>query len=424
MKTLTSLVCCALLSFPQQTPIRLSGIVVDSTGKGIEGVLVKVVSDNHDYTTSSGEYNITLRSHVRPGNRVLLQVRKSGYRLQDPADGWITVPENSISNPIKIVLARESEPVAGTPLLELREFKLAWSQSPCYDSNVRPWCEGGFCLGVLAEFRFRSARFNSAPYLRSVDDVLVKDLNRDEFSIHLVPLTSSAILETCIALPKQPDATHSIRLVTKNREWGVRIGSLHWTAVPASYLEGKFATGKVSVVLDDPDWVVLRAARMLPVEETGEELLEVIFENLSGSPIPINNISLVASDDWGHRCEAGAKVPPPQTVVLDGTRISSIGQSESAGGWTQLGELKITINARIQPASCSNYSNEFRAKIPVQLDLEPATIGRITFKVAGTSGLVNNATGHTRNKPLRDWSKFSVEIEEATVRPHLLAIEH
>jgi hypothetical protein len=359
---------------------------------------------------------------VKSGSRIAIYVEKEGWHVQEPNDGWITIPDNPVLNPVHIVMAKNEAAVSSPEVRKLDVLNQSWKDYPC-SSSSETHSKPMFYLGIVLEFRFRSNKFNTRPYLLSVGEPDGDDV----FTRHSrIELTNNSVgrLFTCAALPERPAAARTFRLKLRNAEVQFRADALRWTPIPEdTFVHGRFASGKVSVVLGDPDWVVFRSARILATQIDGQDVVEGVFENLSKTIVSLNSVSLMAADQWGSACDSGHGQAPIQTVTLDWSRLASSGPVDEVGGWTDFADQKVAVRVSFRPANCSNYSNVFQAEIPVQFEVQANSVGRLTFLLSGANKVLSNATGSTAGKPLRAWQRFHLSVDNKAISPGAIEIE-
>ncbi len=137
------------------------------------------------------------------------------------------------------------------------------------------------------------------------------------------------------------------------------------------------ARGELHLELPDPSWPIIRSARLLESSSDNLSLLEVVVENRSNEPTPIEDVAVFASHpkDPAISC---ATPDPRQSLTLDWALITS--EEGAEGAWTELSDTTVKVPVRYNGRGrCSGFS--FLAAVPVSSTIGAGAVGRIMLKV-------------------------------------------
>lgn len=119
--TFLLLVLGLLTTHAQEQAIRIIGVVVGARNKPLAGAEVSIVGLGSSITTGSGQFSISASPYV-VGQKVTFEVTMPGWHLPPSQPTQITVPRDSIQNPIRFTMLRDrsaGRPVALPPGLYL-----------------------------------------------------------------------------------------------------------------------------------------------------------------------------------------------------------------------------------------------------------------------------------------------------------------
>jgi hypothetical protein len=186
-----------------------------------------------------------------------------------------------------------------------------------------------------------------------------------------------------LGFAKRPNATDTFTFSTGPRVWSIRLGELPWKqyrGISNKEFVWYGAQASVTLTVSDPDWVVVRSARLLPLVDANQYILETVVENLSPIPVPLSYLHLALAHPRDNR-NSCALADPQVTLTLAWERIlSQREESAEPSAWAQIGKSTIRVDNRARlDGGCSDFS--FFAVVPVDVDVAPKTLERIDVKI-------------------------------------------
>jgi len=251
-------------------------------------------------------------------------------------------------------------------------------------------------LQANVEVSFRKLKFNQAVYLAGLNRADVTGLLNEEARAYVNQLSqeNSSVLNYKInfRFSKAPSPTDFFKFTAGSRSWTVMFGGLRWQPRENDATHWWAAAG-VKLAAEDPDWVVLHDARLLPIQggkgPQKESILETVVENLADAPLPVTDLVIEANGKRTQKCAAlpppdeNRWTPPVQQLVISWPQIiARRGVVDSNNGvWTKLGTSDVSVKSRFREAGCWNL-RQFDATVPIVMDLLPGQLGRIRLRVA------------------------------------------
>jgi hypothetical protein len=313
---------------------------------------------------------------------------------------------------------------------------------------VSKWGQCDYSLLVDGEVSFKNTTFNQPGYLRSLGDISIlrmPGLDRTAGSGPYRPPTECENGDVPIKWYSElwPDILHfrlflkfknkpresdEIEFSTGPRRWVVQAGALDWTEVHSVPLveNGRLlnsgeksvwwgAGAKLQLSTDDPDWVVVRSARVLPVkrdrQNSQDALLEVTIENRSMAPAPVEGLNLTAVGRRGGGCQTGPgyQAPPPIQVTINWPKVvqlSKFGPPRDQVLVT-LADTVVSAEATYTRASCIS-SETFITQIPVQITIPSLQIGSVTLHIKEPTVKTNSSEPPL---PFLEWENVAIGIK-------------
>jgi hypothetical protein len=266
----------------------------------------------------------------------------------------------------------------------------------------------GYTFNILLAISFTKADYGTTPYLNSITDIRVENVSANQkANVYFLGLKDASYWHLMIGSDRPLPDDLTIPLLINNRRY-----TFH---VTAGMLGGGQSTsyGLALVSLDDPSWVIFRSARILRLRQNGGSFLELVLENQSPRVVPIMYLELAAFHDWGSRCAQGAPVPRPQEIHLEWPKVLSSRKTRLDSVWTKLNDESVAVDASYQAPSCGNYTHRFKAKIPVQMDIDPKAMLRTSFKIQEDQVNVRVLRSGASRIPasLGEWDSISVRVD-------------
>lgn len=332
--------------------------------------------------------------------------------------------------------------------------------------RIFPYESFRYALRLILSASFKDPRFNELPFLRSLNDLEIvglfdpaegppnrvtirqESLREDSHQAALAEVLNPHLLERrddgsihwiiYMKLGWQPGASDEIVFRTGPREWRASFGNLEWTEF-ATETDGESKTwwaaqARLHLEVEDPDWVVLRSARLLPVaakhdDGKRESLLEVIVENRSKATVPLQELLIDANQRKSFFCSIGPdyRPPPPQEVTLNWELIVSQKAPTDVEAWTTLAGKDVTVSTALQVENCFS-PHTFAAALPVQADVPPGELRRLTVQLAEVPYPLDDTAALGRLSPmptsLTDWHQVLVSLNpSAYVYPQSAPLE-
>jgi pimeloyl-ACP methyl ester carboxylesterase len=334
-------------------------------------------------------------------------------------------------------------------------------------------------LKVNVHVSFQTAAFNQLPYLAGLNhDIQVTDLLGDEKAGvgpgNPTKLVSREALkqseeesislggerftgldyQLVVDLPQPPEATRTFTFSVGPRKWHIRFGDLRWRprGVDGTHW---LATAKVSLLAQDPDWIIIHDSRFLKIQQAKgknpQAVLETIVENRTPTAFAVNELVIIAYGRKLPKCAAlpneNTWEPPAEKVVINWPRILDKlgGAPKGERAWVELGHEAVPVKIMFREATCFKF-RAFRAAVPVNLDIPPREVGRIRLSVTNVPGIgprpneavrgrmrLKKAGPQNRNSPwleldepiapVWEWPDVRVSIQpEELVSPRYVAV--
>ncbi len=240
-----------------------------------------------------------------------------------------------------------------------------------------------FVVSMHLRLRFRTDNYNHEVFLNSVSNIGFKNSDGQELSadeLNKGEATDEGFNATfALSFKLQPKASDTITLRAATFSTQFILGRLIWAKYPISkdepskgYWQG--AQAQLSILLPDPNWPILRSARLIKGDHP---LLELVIDNRSPHQIPLTNVIILASKsrDLGVDCLNGDQ---PQQVVLSWPQTIERGREN--GSWTKVADQVVKVPTTYNYIGrCSNYG--FRASIPVIDTLSSGAVNRLLFSI-------------------------------------------
>ncbi|MBR1154530.1 triacylglycerol lipase [Bradyrhizobium sp. JYMT SZCCT0428] len=265
------------------------------------------------------------------------------------------------------------------------------------------------------------------------DDVSAAKLLADKLPKAQPP--TEARYRISIQSANKPSATDIIELQAGPRSLTFRLGELDWKQ-GGKDIKGWWSAAAARVLMDDPDWVVPHYARFLKMtssKNASESQLEVVLENLSKSNLLISELSISASGNEGEKCAAlpaneNIWRPAPQNLVVNWSLVlegKKVDRTASSAAWVKLGHSAVPVEALFAEKDCRN-ARLFHVKIPVDLDVAAAQLGRIRLNVTEMTQLSGAKSKYIPREPiaaLPDWPYVNVSLKpDARVFPKSVSV--
>ena len=286
--------------------------------------------------------------------------------------------------------------------------------------------ESQYALLIQITASFSNAAFNQQLYLNSIRDLRVsthknppkEEDRRSEAEVVTLhddsddqsPLRWGAFL----TFEEMPTSTQTIHFVLGPRHWEVPIGTQIWQSFhyESGATDGLWhrAQAEITFVLDDPDWAIIRSARVINTTDSAVSLLELIVANEASRPAPLQNLLINARHPRSSPILA-AFPDQWQELTLDWKAL--VEQQTNASAWTELGDTKVAVPAHIRAAGfASDYA--FVANVPLQYMVNPKSVSRITIRVTNMPAVRNPSNGRDAMAPLfsRTASRFPSRLED------------
>jgi len=121
-------------------------------------------------------------------------------------------------------------------------------------------------------------------------------------------------------------------------------------------------------------------ARWLDTPDPHVSLLEIVVENTASVQASLENVIIQSSRDGGFRCSDNGRPAEWQPLRLEWPVIRANAQS-SRGAWTSIADEAVAVQSFFKPASCADYDEHVRLRVPVQVFVSPRTLSRLGFKI-------------------------------------------
>jgi hypothetical protein len=246
--------------------------------------------------------------------------------------------------------------------------------------------EQRYLLMVRLTARFLTEKFNEQFALSSLSDLKV--LNGDLLEWKAIrdspnPLSRpSSEWRLYLKFKAKPSPSTIVKIQLGPHRDEFRLGSHDWMEFPIDSSARPTATwwgavGELATTVRDPDWVMLRSARLLR-GEGNQSILQVTIDNRSLEAVSLDTLVLGASHpapDRGVSCEKGDRA---QELRLSWAKV--IEQSPLVEAWTTIEDVKISVPVKYSSRGvCSGFY--FRAAVPISAIVPPTQILRYTLRV-------------------------------------------
>jgi hypothetical protein len=235
-------------------------------------------------------------------------------------------------------------------------------------------------------------------------------------SVWLYPLETQAKARNneflfCVSQNELPGPGQSMALHIGPRVHFLNPRPIDWSkAGLINQVDREISEGRMlPITLNDqaaPDWVILRSARLLKVDD-GSILLETIIHNLSNLEVPINGLEIeISTPSPGMGACTGSD--PTQVVTIDWERIIATAGEDGTG--TDLGGTKVKVPTSYKLAGeCDSY--EINALVPIQRNIKPSSATRVTLNLKE----IPKAPGFAKlPENLSYWQHWAVTVKADT----------
>lgn len=403
---------------------------LDETEKPVDNVRVTITGlGEHEISTSSGQCRFTdLPSSIKEGSKINLIIDKEGWTVTDVRSLTVIVPGNPIENPIKIKLKRTInnaiDLIEVVPAEEISEGSSFAFERP--STRIYNFEQEKYSTSILIGVKFRTEDFNRETYLKSLNEVGYSYINNEGIKVNIEMISVDNTIKWLVNLKsKAPlDLSKVLKLKMANRVLYFSLKRVIWKKQKTQSTSGAecfLAQSWANVVLDDPDWISINNARFIKLRNKNESVLEVIIENHTNRAISLTNVQIKASQDWGRNCNDATELNPWQEVKLDWNQIIATNGKE--GAWTQINNQDISVKTEFKPASCGDHDHRISIKIPVQMDINPKSTVRLSYKISENS-LKSRTMAYHLPTSISDWEKVFISLQpEEFIYPQTVSIQ-
>lgn len=349
-----------------------------------------------------------------------------------------------INEAIPEMIETNSQPVQSVGINP--DGELAWSETTLLESlwfTISPDESKRYSFAVHIGAEFLNAAFNRKPYVASLPPPrIVKSSNdRLDCSVEKIseeqarnPDQSPMEWTLYLRFAKKPQPPQELKLAIGSYMWNIKIGSQKWKSygMPENKLWWG-AQGSVHLFVGDPNWPILNSARLLPLRQENTSLLELVIENRSRVPLPLDNIVLSAQHPSSSETEC-LNADPSQEVTLNWHEIiSHPSENNYRGVWTKINETEISVATEYSlRGECSDY--HLTATVPVRHIVAARQVVRFSLKLLElptTKDQIDNREKSLLQKSvgpptlLNEWKYLSVSVTSAEeLYPKSTALNH
>lgn len=322
----------------------------------------------------------------------------------------------------------------------------AWTTKQLLDNSgfrIDSWDDERYSIALHINALYKNDKYNSLVYLRSIEGIRIKDSSGQNLvrsSQGNIQEDATTIRKTVILNFKEKPTKESLFKINVAKHYlDFKFNNLKWNEYNIDQdnnsPEWYGAQAQIELLVPDPDWPILRNARVLKGETS---ILELLIDNRSPSPVPISNVHIQASHprSSGDSCLSG---DPVQRVVL--AWPASLEKQSESNSWTEIANQKVDVQTKFSMAGkCSGYS--FRAKVPVANIIPPNSVSRLMLSLSelpeptpkrsrrtSRFGFMDIPIPNVRMmeavpKSIIEWSKFGVVLDPVNeIFPPTLPIE-
>jgi hypothetical protein len=286
-----------------------------------------------------------------------------------------------------------------------------------YWFHISPYDEARYSLMIHLKVNYKNGIFNTKSYLASIPPLILTKPPKDFITYRLEQADLGAYV-LYLKFKEEPRPTEEMQLSAGSRLWTVQLGAQQWKSYQRSVGANKpfqwwGAQSTLLLTLEDPDWAVLSSARLLPLREANSSLLEVIVDNRTDIPLPLEYLLVTASHPWIGPEVSCSGPDPVQRVTLNWQQnISTSPGQEAISSWTKLSESDVLVPTQFNLGGGCNGGFGFRADVPLQMTVEPKELKRIALKILEVRE--NSDSPRSRNlTTLRNWQSLAVSLKPA-----------
>lgn len=254
-----------------------------------------------------------------------------------------------------------------------------------------------YAIVFLLTVKFSDDNFNVHSYLNSIDDLSIssKDKNLIHYEVSGI-YPDRKIKKTdlkwwvSLAFDSKPLSSQQLNVSLGPVSWSIPVGSHDWKSY--HYKDSvtndvwKGAQAQLSLKIDNPDWTLIRSARLLLTPKRDMTLLEVVVENLSDRAMPLNILNIKASGPrlGSYSCNLGTGLPQILNLNLD--VLASHSSKADPGAWTTINKVPVdvpTVYTRAGPCNGSSLV----AKVPISNEAPPKGLSKVQVVIKGPSPL-------------------------------------
>jgi hypothetical protein len=179
----------------------------------------------------------------------------------------------------------------------------------------------------------------------------------------------------------RPPPSATVAMQVANRTLRAPLGPIDWRPADIAWRGVKTAVhigrARITLLLDDPTWPVLRRARALKGPDGAYSVVDIAVENTAKTPLLLESIFVNAVHPARYAVEC---------VAADSWQKVSLNWQEGVAdglgqvNWTEIDATRVAFPADFRDAGrCNDY--EFRALIPITRSVPPGGVGQILLQL-------------------------------------------
>lgn len=254
-----------------------------------------------------------------------------------------------------------------------------------------------YAVVLLLTAKFSDDHFNARSYLESINGLSIS--SKDENLIYskideIYPdkKTKETDLKWWVSLAfnSKPTTSQQLNISLGPVSWTIPVGSLEWKQYhyEDSDTNGVWegAQAQLDLKIDKPDWTLIRSARLLFTPKGDMTLLEVVVENLSDRPTPLNMLDIKSSGPRASSGDCYQDGGTLQLLVLNWDVLASHSDKGEQGAWTTINKVPVRVHASYQRAGTCNGSL-LHAEVPISNEVPPKGLSKVQIAIRGVSSL-------------------------------------
>lgn len=305
--------------------------------------------------------------------------------------------------------------------------------------------ETNFALQIRISVAFKNPSYNQPTFLRSFDSAeILRDTESSIWHSVVIPFKTGAdigdfessapsiiysrsrpkvMFDVFLWFNSKPKSHETFTFRVGPKNWTVRLGDLRWQEKRGGIDDTKKFTwwassATVSLLADDPDWLVLHSARTLPVSKASNSdhqmLLEVFLENRTSYPLPLTDLIIHAKYEKTIHCsvdaDADAKPPRPELINIDWPAVvSEQGDIAADSSSITMEDNLVKADIHFLLESCFN-DTEFKGKFPINSQVEPKKMQRIILRLKEVALTDKTTSRGELPSSLMQWDDVSVSV--------------